>query len=267
MSWKSISVIPEIQQDDKQVQKNSKYFYKISCHRRRSSYLLLVLILRFSRGDPGSQKKLSFPLESRFFWSLEVDKQELQERKVLLYDDDRLLNSVAVLGVVKTKKESVEHFSLIIVKRCRNYWVAHHCRKWILTKDKKEEEQQHSTQNVRKHVTKSLVQSETGTNFWHKRVILNGIEKINLGVTSLKTPIEMHTQKSSFCNLWVPLSFTNNCIIVCVLHAYHLGSFKTLILTQQITSCTFSASLSLIENPRESKDGNSQRLVTMKVDF
>ena len=88
------------------------------------------------------KKNFRFLLSRGFFWSLEVDKQELQERKVLLYDDDRLLNSVAVLGVVKTKKESVEHFSLIIVKRCRNYWVAHHCRKWILTKDKKEEEQQ-----------------------------------------------------------------------------------------------------------------------------
>ena len=50
---------------------------------------------------------------------------------MLLYDDDRLLNSglkeeEAELSpvVVKTKKESVEHFSLIIVKRCRNYWVA-----------------------------------------------------------------------------------------------------------------------------------------------
>ena len=66
-----------------------------------------------------------------FFGSQESINKSLQERKVLLYDDDRLLNSglkeeeVELSPVVvKTKKESVEHFSLIIVKRCRNYWVA-----------------------------------------------------------------------------------------------------------------------------------------------
>ena len=67
-----------------------------------------------------------------FFGSQESINKSLQERKVLLYDDDRLLNSglkeeeEAELSpvVVKTKKESVEHFSLIIVERCRNYWVA-----------------------------------------------------------------------------------------------------------------------------------------------
>ena len=66
-----------------------------------------------------------------FFGSQESINKSLQERKVLLYDDDRLLNSglkeeeVELSPVVvKTKKESVEHFSLIIVERCRNYWVA-----------------------------------------------------------------------------------------------------------------------------------------------
>ena len=111
-----------------------------------------------------------------FFGSQESINKSLQERKVLLYDDDRLLNSglkeeeVELSPVVvKTKKESVEHFSLIIVKRCRNYWVALNCCCTLVNFN---EGHQSCCGKCAKTCHPKSCKSETGTNFWQKRVIL-----------------------------------------------------------------------------------------------
>ena len=112
-----------------------------------------------------------------FFGSQESINKSLQERKVLLYDDDRLLNSglkeeeeVELSPVVvKTKKESVEHFSLIIVKRCRNYWVALNCCCTLVNFN---EGHHGCCGKCAKTCHPKSCKSETGTNFWQKRVIL-----------------------------------------------------------------------------------------------
>ena len=112
-----------------------------------------------------------------FFGSQESINKSLQERKVLLYDDDRLLNGglkeeeeVELSPVVvKTKKESVEHFSLIIVKRCRNYWVALNCCCSLVNFN---EGHHGCCGKCAKTCHPKSCKSETGTNFWQKRGIL-----------------------------------------------------------------------------------------------